>query len=99
EGVAERRAQVLDQLAAVLALEAAEVADVGTGLLHLVRERLVARRLRIPRGEARDLQAELLSRVPEVGRDAEAVGLLVVEDEDALVAELLREQRVRSALV
>src|SRR5919201_2380458 len=84
EGLAERPAQVLDQLAAVLALEAAEVDDVGAGLLHLVRECLVARRLRIPRREARDLQAELLGRVPEVRRDAEAVGLLVVEDEDAV---------------
>src|SRR5919108_3171222 len=99
EALAEGPAQVLDQLAAVLALEAAEVDDVGARLLHLVRERLVARRLRIPGGEAGDLQAELLRRVPEVRRDAEAVGLLVVEDEDALVAELLREHRVRRALV
>src|ERR671931_1661137 len=99
ERAAERPAQVLDQLAAVLALEAAEVDDVGARLLHLVRERLVARRLRIPGGEAGDLQAELLGRVPEVGRDAEAVGLLVVEDEDALVPELLPQHRVRRALV
>src|SRR5919108_2601531 len=95
----EHSPEILDQLAAALALEAAEIDDVGARLLHLVRERLVARRLRIPGGEAGDLQAELLRRVPEVGRDAEAVGLLVVEDEDALVAELLREHRVRRALV
>ena len=54
------------------------------GLLDRVRERLVARLLRVPALEAGDLDAELLRRVLERRRDAEAVRLLVVQDVDLL---------------
>ena len=45
------------------------------------------------------LSAELRRSVLEVRRDAEAVGLLVVQDEHLLDAERLRQQRVSGALV
>src|SRR5262249_61192401 len=45
-----------------------------------------------------DVQAELLRGASVRRRDAEAVGLLVVEDVDLLQAELLREHRVRRTL-
>ena len=44
------------------------------------------------------LRPSFFGDVLVVRRDAEAVGLLVVEDEDLLAAELLREQRVGRAL-
>ena len=92
--------EVLDQLAAVVADDAAEEDRVRPGLLDLVRERLVARLPSVPALEAADgRDAELLRVVHEQGRDAEAVRLLVGEDVDLLGLERLsRTARVRSAL-
>ena len=74
---------VLDHLGAVLVDQAAEEDRVGPRRLDLLEQRLVGRRLRVPGLEARDLDAERLGRLLEVRRDAEAVGLLVVQDVDA----------------
>ena len=65
----------------------------------LFDERLVARRLRIPRLEADDLDSERLGRVAGVRRDAETVGLLVVEDEQLRHPDVLEELRDGGALV
>ena len=67
--------------------------------LDLVELRRVARRLRIPGLEARDLDPERLGRVAGRRRDAEAVGLLVVQDVDALDALRLHELGESGALV
>src|SRR5437762_2215459 len=67
-------------------------------LLDRGGKRLVARRLRVPGGEAGDLQAELGGRVLRVRRDAEAVRLFVDEDVDALGTLVLHERCVRSSL-
>ena len=90
---------VLDQLGAVLADQAADEDGVGPGRLDLLVERLIRRCLRVVRVETGDLDPERLRRVLEVRRDAEAVRLLVVEDEDVLDADRLRELGVGSALV
>src|SRR5439155_14919554 len=55
---AEPGAEVLDQLAAVLADQAAEEYAGGTGLLDLHGDRLVARGLPVPGREARDRDPE-----------------------------------------
>src|SRR5262249_27588915 len=68
------------------------------GLLDLRREARVRRGLRVPRREAGDWDPELRQRVLVVRGDAQAIGLLVVEDVDLLQAELLRVQRIRRAL-
>ena len=90
---------VLDHLGAVLVDQAAEEDRVGVGAADLPEERLVARRLRIPGLEAGDLDPDGLRGVPEVRRDAEAVGLLVVQDVDARDALLLGELGHGRALV
>ena len=60
---------------------------------------VVARRLRVPGLEARDLDPEGLRRLARRRRDTEAVGLLVVQDVDALDALRLHELGHRGALV
>src|SRR5439155_25315089 len=73
DALAERRPQVLDQLAAVLADQRPDEYAGHALVLDLRGERLVARGLRVIRLEAGDLDAELESGVPEVRRDAETV--------------------------
>ncbi len=90
---------VLDHLRAVLVDETAEEDGVRIGLADLAEERLVAGGLRIPGLEACDLDPDGLRGVAEVRRDAEAVGLLVVEDVDARDALLLGELGHGRALV
>ena len=90
---------VLDHLGAVLVDQAAEEDGVRPGRLDLLEQRLVARRLRIPRLEADDLDVEELGRLAGRGRDAEAVGLLVVQDVHLRDALILHELRDRRALV
>ena len=72
----------------------------ASGCLDLLEQRLVAT---MPSGPTRrsppTLMPERLRGVPEVRRDAEAVGLLVVQDVDVLHAELLGELRDGGALV
>src|SRR5207248_8368301 len=91
---AEPGPQILDQLAAVLADQAAEEDRVRPGLLDLVGKRLVRRGLRIPGREAGRREADARQDVLEVACDALAVRLLVVEDVHLFRAELLREQGV-----
>ena len=76
----EHRDLVLDHLGAVLVDQPAEEDRVRPARLDLPEQRLVARRLRVPRLEADDLDAEMLRGLPRGRRDAEAVGLLVVQD-------------------
>src|SRR4029079_11661677 len=83
---------------AVLTDQTAEEHALRPRLPDLQRRRLVGRSLAVPRGEADDLDAELLGAVLRVRRDAEAVRLLVVQDVELLDAELLRERRVSGAL-
>src|SRR5262249_8131319 len=92
------RPKGLEQLAAVVADQAAEEDALRPRLLDLERGGLVRRRLPVPRREAHYADAELLRSVLRVRRDAEAVGLLVVQDEELLDAELLRERRVCGTL-
>src|SRR5262245_17250347 len=96
--VGNARLEVLDQLCTVVADDSAEEDPVRAGRLDRVRERLVARLLRIPALEARHRQAELIRRTAERRRDAEAVRLLVVEDEDLLEPDLLGVHRIRRPL-
>ena len=79
--------------------QAAEEDRVSVGAADLAEQGLVARRLRIPRLEAGDLDPDRLRGVAQVRRDAEAVRLLVVQDVDALDALLLHELRHSRALV
>src|SRR5581483_9385291 len=93
-----RSLQVLHQLRAVVARDAAREHSLCTGLLDQVAERLVAGLLRVPALEAHDLDAELLRGVLVRRRNAEAVRLLVVQDVHLLVAERLRPHRVSGTL-
>ena len=93
DAVAETGAQVLDQLAAVLALEAAEEHGPSALVLDLRRDVLVARGLRVPGLVADDLETELLRRVPEGSGDTCAVRFLVVEDIDLRCRSGLRRRR------
>ena len=90
---------VLDHLGAVLVDEPSEEDRVGVRALDLLHDRLVARGLRIPGLEAGDLDPDMLRGLARRRRDAEAVGLLVVEDVDALHALLLHELGLERALV
>src|SRR4051812_13966639 len=89
------RLEVLHQLRAVVADDAAEEHCLRPGRLDQVRERLVAGLLRIPALEADDVDPELLRRVLVRRRDAEAVRLLVVQHVDLRVALCLGPHRIR----
>src|SRR5438552_3246431 len=92
-------ADVLHQLRAVVAGDPAEEHDVRARGLDRVRKRLVAGLLRVPALEAHDLEAELRSSLAVRRGDAEAVRLLVVENEDLLLVENgRRELRVGRSL-
>src|SRR5207249_1225829 len=89
----------LDQLAAVVADDAAQEDALGAGGLDRGCDRLVARRARVPTLGPLDLDPELLRRAREEIRDALAVRLLVGQDVDGLqLHRLLGEQGIRGAL-
>ena len=97
--IAEYRDLVLDQLAAVLADEAADHDGVGVLRCDALEEGLVVGAgLRVVGRVAEDLDAELLGGVLEVRRHTGAVGLLVVQDVDRLHAETLSGLGKRRAL-
>ena len=84
--VAEHLDLVLDQLATVQGDDAAEEDGLRVLAGDALEERLVVGLVRVPLVVAEHRDAERLRGVHEVVRDADAVGLAVVQDVDALDA-------------